>query len=164
MFLKDFSILALHLKHYGKTNFLEFVIHKKRSENRNVEYKLENEVGQIKITFATNLEGDPAEIVKKKRQKVYLISTCNTQHMSQENHQNHEKNQDQEKHLEQERLKDQEKRKEQEKIGEEDKFGEQEKVKEQMNVEEQEKVRESRSRKASRTRETQRSRETGGTG
>lgn len=69
MFLKDFSILALHLKHYGKTNFLEFVIHKKRSENRNVEYKLENEVGQIKITFATNLEGDPAEIVFKKKAK-----------------------------------------------------------------------------------------------
>ena len=50
IFLENFSVLALHSKHYGKTDVLEFVIHgktdvlefvihKKRSEKMNVEYQ-----------------------------------------------------------------------------------------------------------------------------
>ena len=44
IFLENFSVLALHSKHYGKTDVLEFVINKKRSEKMNVEYQLDNEV------------------------------------------------------------------------------------------------------------------------
>ena len=32
----------------------------------NVEYQQDNEVGEMKITFATNLEGDPAVINKER--------------------------------------------------------------------------------------------------
>jgi len=44
MFLDNFLVLALYLKHYGKTDVLEFVIHKKRSEKMNLEYQLDNEL------------------------------------------------------------------------------------------------------------------------
>ena len=44
MFLDNFLVLALYLNHYGKTDVLEFVIHKKRSEKMNLEYQLDNEL------------------------------------------------------------------------------------------------------------------------
>ena len=67
MFLESVSVLALHQKHYGKTDVSELVIHKKRSEKMNVEYQLNNEVGEMKITFARDLEEKTAEIAKERR-------------------------------------------------------------------------------------------------
>ena len=96
MFLKDFSVLALHPKHYGKTNVLEFIIHLKRSENRNVEYKLDNKV-KMKITFATDLEVDPVEITKERRKFAGYPSAIHI--MSQEKHQDQKNHQDQEETL-----------------------------------------------------------------
>ena len=37
------------------------------SKEENEEYQLENEVGELKITYATDLEGDPSEIAKERR-------------------------------------------------------------------------------------------------
>ena len=106
MFLKVFSVLALHPKHYGKTNVLEFIIHLKRSENRNVEYKLDNKV-KMKITFATDLEVDPVEITKERRKFAGYPSAIHI--MSQEKHQDQKNHQDQEKHQDQDKHQDQEK-------------------------------------------------------
>ena len=50
----------------------------------------------MKIIFATDLEGDPAEIVKQRWKFAGYWSVI--QSMSQEKHQDQEKNQDQEKH------------------------------------------------------------------
>ena len=38
------------------------------TEAENEEYQIDNEVGELKITYATNLEGDPAEIGKEKQE------------------------------------------------------------------------------------------------
>ena len=65
--MENFLVLALHPKHYGKTDAWKFVIHKNRSENINVKYQLDNEVGEMKITFATYLEGETAEIAKERQ-------------------------------------------------------------------------------------------------
>ena len=86
----------MHPKHYGKTNVLEFIIHLKRSENRNVEYKLDNEV-KMKITFATDLEVDPVEITKERRKFAGYPSAIHI--MSQEKHQDQKNHQDQEETL-----------------------------------------------------------------
>ena len=36
------------------------------TKEENEEYQLENEVGELKITYATDLEGDPSEIAKER--------------------------------------------------------------------------------------------------
>ena len=37
------------------------------TKEENEEYQTDNELGELKLTYATDLEGDPAEIVKERR-------------------------------------------------------------------------------------------------
>ena len=61
----------------------------------NVEYPLKNEV-KMKITFATDLEGDPAEIAKERWKLAECPSVMHS--MSQEKPQDQEQHQVQETH------------------------------------------------------------------
>ena len=131
MFLENYLVLTLHPKHYGKTDDWKFEIYKKRSENMNVEYQLDNEVGEMKITFATNLEGDPAVINKERwkytRYQPVIHSMNQEKHWDQEKNQDQEKHRDQEKHWEQDKQGDQEKNQYQEKHQDQEKNQNQEK-------------------------------------
>ncbi len=60
LFVDKFSGLAANPEHYGKTDVLKVIINNKRSEKINVEYLL-----KMKITFAADLEEDPAEMAKE---------------------------------------------------------------------------------------------------
>ena len=70
-------------KHFGETDVLEFGMNEKRSEKMNAEYPL-----KMKITFAVDLEGDPAEIAKERQKFVGYPSAKHCRNL--------EKHQDQE--------------------------------------------------------------------
>ena len=70
----------------GKTDVLEFVNHKKRSEKMNIEYQLKIEV-KGKKTLAIVLKGDAAEISKERRKFSRYPSAINSR--NQEKHQDH---------------------------------------------------------------------------
>ena len=61
----------------------------------------------MKITFATDLEGDPVKITKEPRKLAGYLSAIHI--MSQEKHQDQKNHQDQEKHQDQDKHQDQEK-------------------------------------------------------
>ena len=81
----------------------------------NLEYQLGNNEVKMKITFATDLEGDPAEIAKERGKLARYLSP------------KHSMNQDQEKNLYQEKQQDQEKHKDQEKHHNQDKHEDEDK-------------------------------------
>ena len=83
LFEDKFSGLAENLKHFGETDVLEFGMNEKRSEKMNAEYPL-----KMKITFAVDLEGDPAEIAKERQKFVGYPSAKHCRNL--------EKHQDQE--------------------------------------------------------------------
>ena len=85
----------------------------------NLEYQLGNNEVKMKITFATDLEGDPAEIAKERGKFARYLSPKHS--INQEKHQDQEKNLYQEKQQDQEKHKDQEKHHDQDKHQDEDK-------------------------------------------